>query len=410
MSTFACPVVRLKIVEHPNADAIEIAEVGLYQSIVRKGQYKTGDLAVYIPESALVPEQVLRDIGMWDEGQNRGKCSGSLGNRVKAIKLRGVVSQGLIYPLPDPEVAFKHDLSEADFAEIKKLVSEQISHPKNGTGKMVLGSEITPEQAFAEGQDLAEFLGITKYQPKLPAQFAGVAAGQLAGLTPKFDIENLQGNPRAFALGEPIQLTEKLHGTCCILGWFPPGYLASRGHDESKFYRGQMYVGSKGLTRSGVVFNPNLDTSTYTRVAKELNLFEKICSWAVFAGMESPFVVMGEIFGPGVQDLHYGLASPVFRAFEVWGMHKSEWIPATNSALESFCESTGITQVPHLYRGPYEGVDHLKGFVDGQSTFGGNIREGIVVRSEDGSKLYKLVSNDYKFRDKGGKKEVTEYD
>lgn len=373
MSTFACPVVRLNIVEHPNADAIEIAEVGLYQSIVRKGQYKTGDLAVYIPESALVPEQVLRDIGMWDEGQNRGKCSGSLGNRVKAIKLRGVVSQGLIYPLPDI-------------------------------------SGIQPDLSFSEGNDLAAFLGITKYQPKLPAQFAGVAAGQLAGLTPKFDIENLQGNPRAFALGEPIQITEKLHGTCCILGWFPPGYLASRGHDESKFDRGQMYVGSKGLTRSGVVFNPNLDTSTYTRVAKELNLFEKICSWADLVGMEDPFVVMGEIFGPGVQDLHYGLASPVFRAFEVWALHKSEWIPATNSALESFCESTGITQVPLLCRGPYEGVDHLKTFVDGQSTFGGNIREGVVVRSEDGSKLYKLVSNDYKFRDKGGKKEVTEYE
>lgn len=43
MSTFSCPVVPVRIIPHPNADAIEIAEVGLFQSIVKKGQYQTGE-------------------------------------------------------------------------------------------------------------------------------------------------------------------------------------------------------------------------------------------------------------------------------------------------------------------------------------------------------------------------------
>ena len=48
MAEFEAKVYRLKIEEHPNADALEIARVGDYRSIVRKGQYKTGDLGVYI--------------------------------------------------------------------------------------------------------------------------------------------------------------------------------------------------------------------------------------------------------------------------------------------------------------------------------------------------------------------------
>jgi len=99
MSEFSCEVVRVKIEPHPNADAIEIARVGDYQSIVRKGQFKDGDLAVYIPEQAIVPEWMLREMGMYDEERQKGGLAGAAGNRVKAIKLRGVVSQGLVYPL-----------------------------------------------------------------------------------------------------------------------------------------------------------------------------------------------------------------------------------------------------------------------------------------------------------------------
>ena len=56
MGAFECAVVRVSVETHPNADAIEIAKVGDYQSIVKKGQFNTGDLAVYIPEQAVVPE------------------------------------------------------------------------------------------------------------------------------------------------------------------------------------------------------------------------------------------------------------------------------------------------------------------------------------------------------------------
>ena len=64
MATFEAKVYKLKIEEHPNADALELAVVGDYRSIVRKGQFKTGDLGVYIPEAAVCPDWLIRELGL----------------------------------------------------------------------------------------------------------------------------------------------------------------------------------------------------------------------------------------------------------------------------------------------------------------------------------------------------------
>ncbi len=67
MSQFSTPVVRIDAIEaHPNADAIEIAVVGGYRCIVRKGQFLAQTPAVYISEQSVVPEGILRRIGLWD--------------------------------------------------------------------------------------------------------------------------------------------------------------------------------------------------------------------------------------------------------------------------------------------------------------------------------------------------------
>ncbi|OZC02031.1 hypothetical protein [Rubricoccus marinus] len=54
-----CPIARLTIEPHENADALELAAVGGYRAVVVKGRYQTGDLVVYIPEGSLVSRAVL---------------------------------------------------------------------------------------------------------------------------------------------------------------------------------------------------------------------------------------------------------------------------------------------------------------------------------------------------------------
>lgn len=50
MSTFTVTVLPVKIEAHTNADSLEIARIGDFKSIVRKGEYHDGDLVAYIPE------------------------------------------------------------------------------------------------------------------------------------------------------------------------------------------------------------------------------------------------------------------------------------------------------------------------------------------------------------------------
>ncbi len=143
MSEFSCPVVRVTIEPHPNADAIEIARIGDYQSIVKKGQFKDGDLAVYIPEQAVVPEWLLKELGFWDAARDKGALNGALGNRVKAIRLRGIVSQGLVLE-----------------------------------ARMVPALSVGPDDSYdcPIGWDCSTALGITKYEPPIPSHMVGKIA------------------------------------------------------------------------------------------------------------------------------------------------------------------------------------------------------------------------------------------
>lgn len=99
MATFEAKVYKLTIEPHPNADKLELAVVGDYRAVVGKGLYKTGDLGVYIQEGSIVPKWLLQKMDLWDNEKNIGKLAGPQGNRVKSIKLRGILSTGLIYPV-----------------------------------------------------------------------------------------------------------------------------------------------------------------------------------------------------------------------------------------------------------------------------------------------------------------------
>lgn len=90
MSTLRVTAERLTILAHPNADALELAQVGLYRAVVAKGAYRTGDHAVYIPEQAVLPAELIEELGL------TGRLAGSKADRVKAVRLRGELSQGIV--------------------------------------------------------------------------------------------------------------------------------------------------------------------------------------------------------------------------------------------------------------------------------------------------------------------------
>jgi RNA ligase (TIGR02306 family) len=376
MSAFEVKVTRIRAIEPiENADVIELAVVGDYRSVVKKGEFKAGNLAVYIPEASVVPQSLLVEMGL------EGKLAGKDKNRVKAIKLRGCLSQGLLYPVYVEEWSGDHYINVGD------------------------------GQCFVrEGDNVAADLGITKYEPPIPAYMSGEVYNAGQHLTVAYDIENFKKYPDVLVGGEEVVMTEKLHGTFCGFVVLP-----NRDRDE-KHVNGKFLVFSKGLGANGLCFKDNEKNrgNVYFRALENSKVFDKLANLAPTwfgDGGEEPLIILGEVYGRGVQDLEYGATDVAFRVFDIAHGYRGSQQYWNYHTMKVFCAGAGLDMVPLIYKGPFSKevmLEHTSG-VDTLS--GKHIREGVVIKpikertnTELGRVILKSVSEEYLLR-KGG----TEY-
>ena len=220
-----------------------------------------------------------------------------------------------------------------------------------------------------------------------------------------YDIENVKRWPDVLEPGEPVVMTEKVHGTMLGCGVMPDS-LADPDH-------GRAVVFSKGLGVKGLAFDLREGArNVYTRSVREHGVLEAIETTFDEDLREVPVFVLGEVFGAGIQDLAYG-ADRGFRVFDIYVGRRNEGQFLDDEELEDACASMGLDRVPVVYRGPFSYkalAQHTSG-TETVSGEGAHLREGVVVRPvkerEDpglGRVQLKSVSDDYLTR-KGG----TEY-
>lgn len=114
-------------------------------------RYNVGDLVVFIPENAIVPEWFLKDQKLFDYKANKGLLGGMLGNRVERIEKSHVISEGLLY---HTETIREHD------AGLNEHIATEMGYSENQ--KFVFaekGSYVGYIKAI-EGMDVTEFLEI----------------------------------------------------------------------------------------------------------------------------------------------------------------------------------------------------------------------------------------------------------
>ena len=388
MSTFDCKVVPITILPHPNAEKLELAQVADYRCVVGKDLYKTGDLVAYIPEAAVIPEDQLQFFGYWSEMNNKGLLAGSKGDRVKAVKLRGEVSQGLVFP-------------------VNKIA-------------MYLGQ---PDREFAVGDDVAPLLGITKYEPPIPVGMAGEVYNAGQAVTVDYDIENLKKYPDVLQEGEEVIFTEKLHGTSFQIGLLP---IMDKYHHDEHFRvktedgEGYFFIASKGLGAQGLCFkdveaNKN---NVYVRAARQFRLFEKLlklCNQMLemngITSFEEPVILQGEVFG-AVQDLTYGAKQGeiFFRAFDICVGERSYRRYFDEELFAKAMIVMELDRCPVLYKGPYskekilELTHHTKSKVcPDQISEGGVVkptkeRKDPSIPTMGGRVILKSINEDYLLR------------
>lgn len=164
----------------PGADAIEVAQVLGWHVVVKKGEFQTGDLAVYYEVDSLLPPIPEYDF-LAKNGLKKTEVDGKIieGYRLRTIKLRGQISQGLCLPtsiLPDG----------------------------------------APEPV--EGLDVTDLLGVVKFE-QIMAATAGSPKGAFPSFIPKTDETRIQSAPEILQkyVGTEVYITEKLDGSSCTV-------------------------------------------------------------------------------------------------------------------------------------------------------------------------------------------------
>lgn len=153
------PITYIKPIE--GADAIECAIVdGGWPVVVKKGEYKVGDVAIYLEIDSWVPHELAPFLS---KGQEPREYNGVKGERLRTVKLRGQVSQGLLLPT-----------TILDEKGLWPLAGDPVGH------------------------DLTAQLGIQKWEPPIPAQLQGTMKGNFPHFIPKTDQERCQNLRKEF--------------------------------------------------------------------------------------------------------------------------------------------------------------------------------------------------------------------
>ena len=380
MSKLIVEVCRVKDVkEHPNTDRLEILQIKGWDVVAGKDSVKKDDLVVFIPPDAVLPERLHKHLNITKycaELPKNADGSRPTARRVKAARLRGVPSYGTIMPMN----------SLIDY--------------------LMDGDHYTPEDIlneYVEGKDACEALGITKWEPPIKA-----TQGDAERDHPRFhkytNIENWRNHPDLFTPDDIVICTEKIHGTNCRVGF---GQSDNYAEDKEYTYMaGSHNVRKKkpeGEDQTSLYWMPFVWESRLKQMLFEL--WEEHC--AEKDKHDAVVIVFGEIYGAGVQDMHYDCPNGKgFRAFDIS-------IGGEYMGHEKFkvFKKYEIPYVPIVYTGPYD-PDRIKLLTDGETNLGSQQkfkgREGIVItpvqESHDpllGRRILKSVSVDYLSR-KGG--------
>jgi RNA ligase (TIGR02306 family) len=227
------------------ADAIEVAVVDGWKVVVKKGEFAVDSLAVYLEIDSWVPTELAPFLTK--AGHFPKVFEGVEGERLRTVKLRGQISQGLLLPIKSIN-AFKTLSSGEDDS-----------------------FDLCPDF------DVTERLGIIKWERPMNAQLAGMARGNFPALVPKTDQPRLQNEFKNLTkeLEHSWSVTEKLDGSSCTF------YLDNGG---------VFHVCSRNLDLK------EDDNNSFWKVAKKFNI-EDIMRRNFMLGL----AIQGEMIGEGIQ-------------------------------------------------------------------------------------------------------------
>jgi RNA ligase (TIGR02306 family) len=308
----------------PNADAIERVRVLGWWVVSKKGEHRPGDRLVYCEIDSLLPErpefEFLRASSFKPAQLDAsGATVLPAGFRIKTVKLRGQVSQGICFPL----------------------------------------SILPPGAPTNEGADVTAHLGVLRWEPPVPVGMGGRVKGGFPGFLPKTDEIRVQVLEPVIERnrGKTFYVTEKLDGT-----------------SFTAFLRGGVF----GICSRNLWMDETDESNVLVRVARRLRLEEKLREVRGHRGFD--LAVQAEVIGPGVQKNKYELKEVTLRVFNVLNLDAGRLLD--HGVMLDVIAELGLEPVPQLGTLVLgHSVDDLVALSEGPSALNPKAqREGVVLR------------------------------
>ena len=305
------------LVAHPNADTLDIAEILGYKAIVKRGLFSVGDKIVFIQPDTVLPDE------QWAQ-MYKAKS-----NRVKAIRLRNAWSEGVVEKL--------------DTLNLKDV-------------------EV--------GQEVAEIIGVTKYEPPLPKDLS--AKGLLPYGIPKTDEERFQ-NIDDLPFGEKVDISHKIDGK------------------SSSFY---FFNGAIGVCSRSLELKIDSENE-FTQTARNLKIFEKIIDYCSKHKLNTAF--RGELYGKGIQAFSSNphakkpLGFALFNVFDI--DNRAYFCKDSEHYYENVGKELNLEIAPIIEKDVILTPELIKKYSEDLTQLNGELFEGVVVKHKRGS--FKIINKYY---------------
>ena len=319
------------------ADMIELSIVDGWKVVVAKNVgHKVGDMVIYCEIDSFLP--IKDEFEFLRKTSYKKMSDGTEGFRLKTIKMRGQVSQGLILPI-----------SVVEYTNVD----------------------------FEVGMDVTNLLGISKYEPPIPAELSGKVKGLFPSFLRKTDEERIQNLTKEYdeykSLGRKFYVTEKLDGS------------------SATFYHkdGVFGVCSRNLELL------ETEGNTFWKVARELDLENKMRDFGVNISLQ------GELIGEGIQGNPYKIKGQTVKFFNLFDIDLQVYHSLTH--LGRALGIMGLKMVPivdEFFELP-DTIEKLLQYADDKSVLNTKFdREGVVIRSNDRTISFKVISNKFLLNEK----------
>lgn len=251
----------------PGADAIETAIIDGWTAVVKKGDFAKGELVVYCEIDSWIPHDVAPFLS---KGVPPKEYNGVKGERLRTVKLRGQLSQGLVLPLA--------------------------ILPRS------LGFEFATHKTI--GEDVSNWLNIQKWEAPVSPQLAGQVKGGFPWFLNKTDQERIQNvfthYKEVGMLNQMFESTMKLDGASCTI------------YNRD----GKIGVCSRNLELK--LNAPENDKNTFVIIARGLK--------QALRDYGRNIALQGELMGPGIQGNREKLLKHTFYLFDIWDIDNQEYL------------------------------------------------------------------------------------